>query len=69
MTDAGHRSHLIARYQELYGQFEEPFCQTASTRFDHLAPRVLYQMVTVTTTYYHALMLLYIEKNDRAGVP
>lgn len=68
VADASHRSHLISRYQDLYGEFEEPFCQTASTRFDNLAPRVLYQMVTVTTTYFHALMLLYIEKNDKAGV-
>ncbi|EME43737.1 hypothetical protein DOTSEDRAFT_71554 [Dothistroma septosporum NZE10] len=68
VADATRRSHLIARYQALYSQFDQPFCQTASSRFDHLSPRVLYQMVTITTTYFHALMLLYIEKNERAGV-
>jgi hypothetical protein len=67
-VDATHKSHIVARFRQVYAQFEEPFCQITSTRFDNQPPRLLLQMATLTSIYYHALVLLLIEKNDKAGV-
>ncbi|CAK1358574.1 unnamed protein product [Cercospora beticola] len=67
-TDAAHRSQTVSRFRELYSRFEEPFCQTAPSRFDHLSPRLLYQMVTVASTYFHALMFVFTDRNEKAGV-
>ncbi|PPJ50485.1 hypothetical protein CBER1_06735 [Cercospora berteroae] len=55
-------------FRDLYAQFEEPFCQTAPSRFDHLPSRLLYQMVTVASTYFHALMFVFTDRNEKAGV-
>jgi hypothetical protein len=67
-VDATHKSHMVARFRQVYAQFEEPFCQNTSTRFDNQPPRLLFQMATLSSSYFHALVLLLIEKNDKAGL-
>ncbi|KAF2217312.1 hypothetical protein CERZMDRAFT_20840, partial [Cercospora zeae-maydis SCOH1-5] len=67
-TDAAHRSQIVSKFRDLYAQFEEPFCQTKPSRFDYLPPRLLYQMVTVASTYFHALMFVFTDRNEKAGV-
>jgi hypothetical protein len=67
INDPAHKSQVVARFRDLYNQFEEPFCQTTPTRFDNLPPRLLYQMVTVASSYFHALMLLYTDRNEKGG--
>ncbi|KAM3424400.1 hypothetical protein BST61_g6407 [Cercospora zeina] len=67
-TDAAHRCQVVSKFRDLYAQLEEPFCQTAPSRFDHLPPRLLYQMVTVASTYFHALMFVFTDRNEKAGV-
>lgn len=67
-VDATHRSHIVARFRQVYAQLEEPFCQTTPTRFDNQPPRLVLQMATFTSIYFHALMLLLIERNDKTGL-
>jgi hypothetical protein len=67
VTDAAHKSRVIARYRELYSRLEEPFCFTTPDRFDQLPPRLLYQMATVASTYFHALTLVFTERNEKGG--
>jgi hypothetical protein len=67
-VDATHRSHTVNRFRQVYAQFDKPFCQITSTRFDNQPPRLVLQMATLTSIYFHALMLLLIEKNDKTGL-
>ena len=67
-VDATHKSHIVARFRQVYAQFEEPFCQITSACFDNQPPRVLFQMATLTSNYFHALVLLLIENNDKTGL-
>lgn len=65
--DPAHKQQLIARFRALYSSWDEPFCLFGSNRFDGLAPRLLYQAATVTSNYFHALALLYLDEDDGAG--
>lgn len=67
--DPNHRGHLVARFRQVHAAFEVPFCQPpSSTRWETLPPRLVLQMATLASSYFHALVLLFIEKNDKTGL-
>ncbi|KAF2164227.1 hypothetical protein M409DRAFT_25569 [Zasmidium cellare ATCC 36951] len=52
----------ITSFRDLYHHFDPPFNSLSPSRFENQPPRLLYQHVAVSSSYFSALMLLQMEQ-------
>ncbi|KAF2160814.1 hypothetical protein M409DRAFT_70140 [Zasmidium cellare ATCC 36951] len=67
-TSASHKTTLIACFRDMYSNWKYPFNSQNPKRFETVDLRLARQLVTITSSFFGVLTVLYLDENPDAGV-